>query len=75
MLTKEVEVRNHLLLDKAYVYPTTRLPTTPADCHYDYERGYWVNNETLQPFVAMDDHQALMTKKKDVETGEDEKGE
>jgi hypothetical protein len=75
MLTKEVSVKNHLLLDKAYIYPATRLPTVPADCHYDYDKGYWVHNGTGKPFVTLDDHQALMSKKRDVETGEDEKGE
>jgi hypothetical protein len=68
-------VENHLLLDKAYIYPKTRSPLIPEECHYDPTKGFWVHNITGQPFVTLNDHQALMSKKKDVETGEDEKGE
>lgn len=68
-------MKDHLLLDKAYIYPRTRLQTVPDGCHYDDDKGYWVDNGTGKPFVTLDKHQALTSKKRDVETGEDEKGE
>jgi GH18 family chitinase len=68
-------MESHLFLDKAYVYPKERGPLTPDEYHYDFAKGFWIHNKTGKPFITSDDHQSLMSKKKDIETGEDEKGE
>lgn len=72
---QEVDMQGHLLLERAYIYPLPKKPSQPDDCTFDHEKGYWVFNRTGQPLVTLEDHPRLETKKCDVETGEDRKGE
>lgn len=68
-------MKNHLLLQKAYIYPLPKEQTSPKDCTYDHQKGYWVQKLTGQALVTLKDHPRLVTKKCDIETGEDRKGE
>lgn len=67
---------NHLLIDKAFKFPSDRDLEDPENCVYDELRGWWVwkgkevlvkSNNPLKPVCG--------TKKNDIETGEDSKGE
>ncbi|MBP1154644.1 MULTISPECIES: hypothetical protein [unclassified Paenibacillus] len=66
-------MKNHLLLAKAYIYPTNRINPQIDDCNFDGEAGFWVINDTGTPFVKDNNRPKPMTKKADVETGEDRK--
>ncbi len=68
-------MNNHLLLEKAYIYPLPKDPTPPFGCTFDTDKGFWVSDKNAQPLVTLKDHPKLETKKCDVETGEDRKGE
>lgn len=68
-------MKEHLLLEKAYVYP---LPKTNPDMEgyeFDNERGYWVEEKSGEPFILDKRHPGPRSKKCDIETGEDQKGE
>jgi hypothetical protein len=68
-------MENHLLLEKAYIYPLPKDPSPPSGCQFDHNKGYWIHKDTGQPLVTLKNHPKLTTKKCDVETGEDNKGE
>jgi hypothetical protein len=68
-------MKNHILLDKAYIYPLPKTPLVPTGCIFDNEKGYWVINGSSDPLVQHKDYPILGTKKCDVETGEDRKSE
>jgi len=68
-------MNSHLLLEKAYIYPLPEDPTPPDGCTFDVDKGFWVSDTTSQPMVTLKYHPKLETKKCDVETGEDRKGE
>jgi hypothetical protein len=64
----------HILLEKAFRYQEREL-STHSDCKYDALNGYWVLSATNELLVASDLASCLGTKKEDIETGEDQKGE
>lgn len=69
----------HVLLDKAFVFPRDKGPQDPEGCVYSREKGLWLREEEGQ-FVALvrsnDPNKPIAgTKKADIETGEDQKGE
>jgi hypothetical protein len=68
-------MERHILLDKAYIYPSPKIPSEPVGCNFNHEKGYWVLNGSSKPLVMQKDHPKLETKKCDIETGEDRKGE
>lgn len=45
----------------------------PQGAHYDNKAGCWMLNG--QPFVTLDQFRTQASKKNDMETGEDQKGE
>ncbi len=59
---------DHILLQLAVRRPHTDVPSLPADAAYDAVAGCWQagNGEAFQPAT---------TKKQDIETGEDMKGQ
>jgi hypothetical protein len=67
----------HILVRKAFVYPGARQPKAPDGCHYEPQAGAWFINSTSEALVASKDPRKPRptTKKADVETGEDNKGE
>jgi len=71
--------QKHILLEKAYIYPSNRDSMTPDGCHYDFANGGWMRREGgTEIFLvkSCDPNKPLAgTKKADLETGEDQKGE
>ncbi len=65
----------HILLEKAYVYPLPKEDFVPDECIYDNKRGYWILEKTKRPFILSEYSRPPRSKKCDVETGEDQKGE
>lgn len=66
---------NHLLLERAFVYPLPKTHPNMSGYRYDEINGYWVIEKTGEPFVLDPSAQGPRSKKCDVETGEDQKGE
>lgn len=62
-------------MEKAYIYPLPKDPTPPKGYTFNSARGFWVSDDNSQPMVMMKNPPAPQTKKCDVETGEDRKGE
>jgi hypothetical protein len=65
----------HLLIKKAFIYP--RPKEKPKLEGYVYNRidGYWIDIDNNEPYVLDSRRPKPQTKKADVETGEDQKGE
>lgn len=65
----------HILLEKLYVYPLRSQDDVLSDFEYDNIKGYWKNKITNVPLMFEELSIGPRTKKADVETGEDRKGE
>lgn len=65
----------HILFQKALVYKKRKKITPPKDYEYDYILGAWVNKVTNLLLINSLDFKGQSTKKLDVETGEDNKGQ
>ena len=65
----------HLLLEKAYIYPLPKTLANLEGCYYDKKKGYWIMEESKSPLILDPKGPKPKTKKCDVETGEDQKGE
>ncbi|OWV28034.1 hypothetical protein [Halomonas campaniensis] len=65
---------DHVLITLAKRKPYEVVPNMPEGCSYDYDRGLWTkSNEVLVSHSS--EFGVQVTKKCDVETGEDQKGE
>lgn len=64
---------DHVLIRFATCKPYRDRPDLPADVVYDFDHGYWIKNGV--PLVTLDSCNPPMSKKFDIETGEDQKGE
>lgn len=71
---EETQVR-HILLDRAWAYEVDRRNLAPEACTYDMAQGRWVLSASGIPLVETPGYQGPSTKKCDIETGEDQKGE
>jgi hypothetical protein len=67
--------KNHVLLKYASTYERFKGSLAPEGCHYDQRVGAWLVSETGELFVGTTDRLGPRTKKEDIETGEDQKGE
>lgn len=65
----------HLLLNLAKTYPVFTGDLAPQNGIYDLLQGVWLSRETGVPLAESGNSPISMTKKADVETGEDQKGE
>jgi hypothetical protein len=65
----------HILLKHARSYEVRPAALAPEGCYYDYEVGAWLVEDTNQLFVDTPARSRPQTKKEDIETGEDQKGE
>ena len=66
----------HLLIEKSFKYKIPRQREALFEnYHYDDSIGYWLNNDSGKPLMHEDDQFKPRTKKEDIETGEDRKGE
>lgn len=68
-------MKQHILLEKAYCYPEPREVLAPKNCTFIQKSGYWRNNSTGEIMMLSNDPRRPQTKKEDIETGEDQKGE
>jgi hypothetical protein len=67
-------LRQHLLLDKAFVYPLPVEKPDMGEYVYDMNAGYWLLDKN-NPLILNKSFIKPRSKKEDVETGEDQKGE
>jgi hypothetical protein len=65
----------HPLLQRAHKYPRREVDLSPAGCLYDDAVGAWRVIETGELWVETPGRRGPHTKKNDIETGEDQKGE
>lgn len=65
--------RQHILLAKAKHYPVSKEIEPPTGASYNYEAGYWMANGDILMLSKLGPKPG--SKKFDVETGEDQKGE
>lgn len=71
----ERSIRKHILLDHAKSYPVSNGDLSPPGCEYDLILGAWTLEKSHQLLVDTPERPKLRTKKFDIETGEDQKGE
>jgi hypothetical protein len=72
--------QTHILIEKAFIYPPgLKQVFNPRGYLYDFEKGAWVKKQSKEFLVkepAEKRHRMhLSSKKADMETGEDQKGE
>ena len=71
--------KNHFLLQKAFVYPKGFTVRDPKNCEYHFKFGAWFRYFGGRKLVLMKssipNRPDPRTKKADIETGEDLKGE
>lgn len=68
-------LNQHLLLEKAFVYPLPKEALDIAGYTYNESKGYWVTQGNQAPAILDSKMRKPVSKKCDVETGEDQKGE
>jgi len=68
-------MKQHILLEKAKCYETNVILPTPDNCIFLSSIGYWVDSITGKPMMNGDNPRKPQSKKHDIETGEDQKGE
>jgi len=67
-------MQQHILAERAYRYPEALDMPAPEGCTFNNQKGYWIDDVSGQAMMKCDSRQP-QTKKADVETGEDQKGE
>ena len=67
-------MRKHMLLEKAFVYPLPKERPKLSGYSFSSDKGYWIREDGI-PLVEDHSIPKPRTKKEDVETGEDRKGE
>ena len=68
-------ISEHLLLTMAKTYPVFDGDLAPKECRYDLFQGAWLLEGLGSLFVESPNRPQPRTKKFDIETGEDQKGE
>lgn len=68
-------MKKHILLEKAFIYEVPESRQELKGYEYNVEGGFWINKTTLIPLMFDDIDFKPRTKKEDLETGEDRKGE
>jgi len=66
---------SHILIEKMHRYKTEGQQRDPEGYKYDATRGYWLGKASGTPLVSDENVRKPVTKKADIETGEDKKGE
>ena len=64
----------HVLLETAKSYSVPERDLTPANCDYSLSQGAWVLRDDGSLLVENPERPRPVTKKFDIETGEDQKG-
>jgi len=69
-------MKKNLIIEKAFRYkPNSSNIKDPDGCVYDEKMGCWINENNKTPMVLDSTISKPRTKKADIETGEDQKGE
>ena len=68
-------MKQHVLLEKAKHYIPAENDMYPSGYKILTREGYWYNEQTNETFIYSDDPRKPSSKKWDIETGEDQKGE
>lgn len=68
-------MKDHILLEKAKKYDIPEQNLTPNNCSYRAKEGFWVDDSSNMAMMKTDKPQKPTSKKCDIETGEDQKGE
>ena len=67
-------MEQHILLEKARIYKNPGTVATPEGYTFNEEKGYWIDKDGFA-MLNNPDSDYGQTKKCDIETGEDQKGE
>ncbi|MFZ7122071.1 MAG: hypothetical protein ACOWWH_14115 [Eubacteriaceae bacterium] len=71
--------KQHILIEKAFIYNSPnfyQIKKVPRQYKYDKISGYWIKfNNRDAPAITDSTFSKPITKKHDIETGEDQKGE
>lgn len=68
----------HIFIRKAFIYKKSNISLVKEvneGYEYDALLGYWVNKNNRKPAIYDPHFSGPITKKEDIETGEDQKGE
>ena len=68
-------MKKHIILEKAERYSLANAIGVPKGFTYENLKGYWVNKQDGKALVNCDGPNIPTSKKFDMETGEDHKGE
>ena len=68
-------MNEHILIKLAKKYKERNIKDFNDVCEYIIEKGYWVFRDTKEIMMLSNSSIIPMTKKEDIETGEDQKGE
>ncbi len=68
-------MKDHIILEKAIKYNIPNQNLTPNGCTYNAKKGFWVDPTSNNAMMKTYNPKKPTTKKCDVETGEDQKGE
>lgn len=68
-------MKKHILLEKAKRYEVPKDIKQPSNYMFDNQKGYWFNSVSNTKLMESDDKRREQSKKCDIETGEDQKGE
>lgn len=65
----------NIIIEKSFKYKERNLKEINPNLIYKENLGFWVLESSNQPYMFSKKRQLPMTKKNDIETGEDQKGE
>jgi hypothetical protein len=68
-------MENHIFIEKAFIYSDNRKKANMEGYKYNSQKGYWISNLSGLAMVEDNERPKPSTKKADIETGEDAKGE
>lgn len=68
-------MKEHILKKKAFIYDLPRTKPDMSDYEFDDLKGFWISQNNKKPCIEDSSFAAPRTKKADIETGEDKKGE
>lgn len=66
---------HNIIISKSFKYKLQNLKKLSNNIKYDSNLGYWILLTENKPYMLSNIFQKPMTKKHDIETGEDHKGE
>lgn len=68
-------MKQHILLKNAFYYEKRDKIELPDNYTFDDNKGYWIDNVNNEIMMLSKNAKKPQTKKADLETGEDQKGE